>query len=223
MASTLLRERAFRPPGRPQSALRRRVLPASLQRFEHGQLGSLADWPGTLQVCSSAHLSLEYAVTTLKGVIALSAVLVGACGGGPAFTDADRDAVVAAVDSATRTFQQAERARDAERTIAHMAPSFYMYNDGVRQDYETTVAQIRASMPTFRHFEPAWSDVEVTVLGPEGAVVSLVFRDSIIDASGALLRFRGTSTLAWRRFGPDWHIVYADAVHYPVTAQDDSS
>ena len=44
---------------------------------------------------------------------------------------------------------------------------------------------------TFRHFEPAWSDIEVTVRGPEVATVSLVLRDSIIDASGTVTRYRG--------------------------------
>ncbi len=170
----------------------------------------------------TAHLTLEHSVTHLKGMLAVSAALAAACGGDSTFTDADRTAIAAAVDSATRAFQEAERAMDAERTIGYMSPSFYMYNDGVRQDYEATAAQIRANMPTLRHFEPDWSNIEVTVLGPEGAMVSLVFRDSIIDASGALLQFQGTSTLAWRRIGRNWRIVYAEADHYPVTVAADS-
>jgi hypothetical protein len=144
------------------------------------------------------------------------ALVVVACGPGE-FTDAARREVAADVDSATRAFEAAQRARDPDRTAAFLAPEFYMYNDGVRADYESVAAGIRQSLPQFRHVEPGFKDVETIVLSPDAAVTSLTFHDSIITASGDLLQLRGPTTLVWQRRGPDWRIVYADADHYPDT------
>ncbi len=135
---------------------------------------------------------------------------------GGALSDADRTAIGASVDSATRAFQAAERARDAERTIAHLAPDFSMYIDGVRTSYDAVVGSIRATMVTFQHFEPRWTDLVVRVLGPNAAVVSFTFRDSIVTESGEILRSTGPTTLVWERHGTDWLIVFADADHYPI-------
>ena len=144
-------------------------------------------------------------------------VMAAACSStGESLSEAERGVIEASVDSATRAFQAAERARDAERTIAHLAPAFYMYNDGVRSGYDSVVASIRATMGTFQHFEPEWRDLAVRVLGPDAALVTFVFRDSIVLASGETLQLTGPTTLVWARRGADWLIVYADADHYPV-------
>jgi hypothetical protein len=106
-------------------------------------------------------------------------VLFSACqAGGASLTDAERAAIAASADSATRAFESAERALDAERVIAHLAPEFYMYNDGVRSEYDSVAASIRRTLGTFQHFEPGFTAVEVIVLGRDGAVVSFTFRDS---------------------------------------------
>jgi len=155
-------------------------------------------------------------VRYLPAFVAACVSILTACGRTPAFTDADRDVVAASVDSATHEFRGAERARDADRMIAQIAPAFYMYDDGVRKDYQETVAQIRSTMPSFQSFETEWSDVESTVLGPNGAVVSFTFRDSLIDASGQTLRLEGATTFVWERFGGDWLLVYAQADRWPI-------
>ena len=151
----------------------------------------------------------------LTAVSLVTLVLSLACGGvGAPLTDAERQVIAASVDSATRAFESAQRALDAERVVAHLATDFFMYVDGRRVVYDSTVAQIRQTFRTFRHLEPGFADLEVIVLGRDGAVVSFTFRDSIVDASGATLRFRGPTTLVWERRGPDWLITYADADHY---------
>ncbi|NIM49131.1 MAG: DUF4440 domain-containing protein [Gemmatimonadales bacterium] len=143
-------------------------------------------------------------------------VVASACSsGGAALSEAERAAIAAAVNSATHAFEAAERARDAERTIAHLAPDFYMYNDGVRVFYDSVVASIRRTMETFQHFEPGFANVAVRVLGPDAALVSFTFHDSIVTTAGQTLRFTGPTTLVWERRGADWLIVYADADHYP--------
>ncbi|MDH3290231.1 MAG: nuclear transport factor 2 family protein [Gemmatimonadota bacterium] len=145
----------------------------------------------------------------------LCLLLLSACAAGrPPLDDAERAAIAASVDSATRAFEDAERARDAERVIAHLAPEFYMYNDGIRADYASAAASIRRSLGSFRHFEPGFENLEVRVLGPHGAVVSFTFQDSIVDGTGQLLRFRGPTTLVWELRGNGWRITYADADHY---------
>lgn len=152
---------------------------------------------------------------TLRGTLWL--ILAGACAPGTgALSDAERTAVAAAVDSATRAFEAAERAQHADHVIRHLAPDFYMYNDGVRTSYDSVVASIRRTMGTFQHFEPGFADVAVRVLGRDAALVSLTFHDSIVTTAGETLRFTGPTTLVWERRGADWLIIYADADHYPV-------
>jgi len=150
-----------------------------------------------------------------RGMGALACVL--ACGPPDrAPGDAEVRTIAASVDSATRSFEQAQRARDPERVIAHLAPDFYMYGDGVRSDYAAVVAAMRRSFPTTRHVEPGFTDVQVKVLGRDAAVVSLRFRDSIMTASGDVLQWRGATTLVWERRRGEWRLTYADADHYPV-------
>jgi ketosteroid isomerase-like protein len=129
-------------------------------------------------------------------------------------SDAERREVEASVDSATRAFEDAERARDPERAIAHLAPEFYMYVDGVRSGYDSVVAGIRRALGTLQRFEPGFEDIEVVVLGRDAAVSTFTFHDAITTADGETQRFRGPTTLVWERRGANWLIVYADADHY---------
>lgn len=131
-------------------------------------------------------------------------------------TDAERRTTAAAVDSATNSFRNAQRALDTERTVAHIAPDFTMYLDGARTTYDSVIASIRASLPTFTHVESQYSDVSVRVLSRDAAVVSFTFRDSVVTNAGVTMRFTGPTTLVWERRGDDWRIVHADADHYPV-------
>ena len=107
--------------------------------------------------------------------------------------------VVAAVEAAMKSFASAERARDAERLIAHFAPvaDFHMYNDGQRVTYEAMTAGVRQ------------------VLGPEAALVSAAFRETVVDGSGATTRTRGAASWLWRRIDGQWRIVYGHVDHYP--------
>lgn len=147
-------------------------------------------------------------------VTVASVASISCSAGAVPMTEAERDIVAASVDSATRAFREAELTRNPELILAFIAPDFYMYNDGVRVDYETTVSQIRQSMPSFQVFEPEWTNIEVIPLGPHAAVSTFLFRDSIVDGEGNLLQFRGPTTLAWERRDGNWVIVYADSDHY---------
>ena len=152
----------------------------------------------------------------MVGCAILLATSADCSSGNGTLSEANRTTIAAAVDSATLAFQAAERARDPERTIAHLAPDFSMYIDGVRTSYDAIVENIRSTMGTLQHFDPQWTDLVVRVLGPNAAVVSFTFRDSIVTESGDLLHFTGPTTLVWERQGTDWLIVFADADHYPV-------
>ena len=90
-----------------------------------------------------------------------------------------------------------------------------MYVDGTRSDYDAVAAGIRDTFATLRSMQPSFTNVEVNVLSPESAVVSLAFRDVITDADGKVLRSRGATTLVWVRQGTQWLITYAHADHYP--------
>ena len=166
---------------------------------------------------------MRTAVRRIVSGLAVMCVMLAACSPNPrtdrddAMTAAERSTIEMAVDSATRSFEAAERARDAEAAIAHLAPEFYIYADGVRSEYDAVVEGMRGFLGTLQHFEPGWENVEVLVLGPRAALSTFTFRDSIVTAEGELQMARGPTTLAWERRGNDWLIVYGDADHYPVT------
>lgn len=148
-------------------------------------------------------------------------VLVAACAPAefprddPVLDEAERAAIAAEVDSATRAFRAAEAAHDAARTVAHLAPEFTMLLDGVRVEYDSVAASTRRVLPSIAHFEPQWTDIRVRVLGRDAAVSSFLFRDSIVFADGSVVTARGPTTLVWERRGAEWRIVFADADHYP--------
>ncbi len=129
-------------------------------------------------------------------------------------TARDSDKVTAAVRSVIDTFVTAERERAPEDVIRFLASDFYMYVDGVRQEYDSVAAQIRSTMPALQRMEPTWEGVEVHALGQNHALVTLTFRDLIVDAAGDTIRLRGPTTLVWRRDGTAWKMIYADADHY---------
>ena len=136
-----------------------------------------------------------------------------------ALSSEEHDAIVFSADSVTRSFLDAELAKDAERVIGHIAPEFYMYVDGFRSGYDSVTAQIRRTFPTLASFQSEFLDIEVVVLGRNGAVVSTRFRDALTDTSGVTFSMRGATTFAWERRGADWLMVYADADHYPDTTR----
>ena len=123
---------------------------------------------------------------------------------------------MASADSATRAFEAAERARDAEAIVSHLAPEFYMYVDGARMGYDSVVAGIRRTIPDLVSFEPDSRNIEVIALGPDAASVSFRFFDRMITPTGDTITAEGPTTLIWVRRGSDWKIRYADADHYPV-------
>ncbi len=148
-----------------------------------------------------------------KHLVASFLLAIG-CAPSTTLTETERAGIAAAVDSATRSFQEAERTRNAERIVAHLAPDFYIYVAGVRTTSAESVEMIRQSMPTLSTFEPTWDHLEVRVLGRNAAVASFVFRDSLVAMNGDITVMTGPTTLVWERRGNRWLIVYGDADHY---------
>ena len=155
-------------------------------------------------------------LVALAAVAAATAGFFAARGGGTApLASGHRLAVAAAVDSATRAFEAAERALDAAAVIAHLDPDFYMYVDGRRLEYESVVENIERTFSGARRYDPGFTNVEVLVQAPDAAFASFEFRDALTDAAGVVQRYRGATTLAWVKCADTWQIVYAHADHYP--------
>ncbi len=154
----------------------------------------------------------------MRRIVVAAALLVAACqqlAPESSSTAADNQHVVAIVDSLTRAFEQAERDLQPGRVRSLLSPDFYMYADGVRANYGEVVTGID-EISTFQHFEPGWDNLEVRALGPDAAMVSFTFRDSIVTGSGDVLLAGGATTLVWERRDGEWRVIYADADHYPV-------
>jgi len=153
----------------------------------------------------------------LLGVVAF---LVG-CGERPvAMDDTQRKRVAASVEDAMRSFEHAERARDAEALIAHFAaiPEFHIYSDGTRLSYDDMTAYIRSTFPTLRSIEGGFVDLNVIVLAPDSALAAGTFREGTTDGSGKTTRVRGAASWLWRQINGRWLIVYGQADHHPDVA-----
>lgn len=134
---------------------------------------------------------------------------------GAGLVAADCAAIIRDVRAAVDAFADSQRRRDADAAIGFLAPDFYMYVDGTRAGYEAVVEQMRTTLPSLQSLETTWSDIELTVLGRDHVLVTLLFEDTITDADGQIMSLRGPTTLLWQRIGDAWRIRYADADHYP--------
>ncbi len=115
---------------------------------------------------------------------------------------------------AMQALHDADEALDAEGVVALLADDFFMLMDGVRTAREDVVTQIRSTLPTLQSFDTDFENVEVLVISSDAALVSMTFRDRIVDASGDAMASRGPSTFLWRKRDGAWLISYLDADHY---------
>jgi ketosteroid isomerase-like protein len=127
-----------------------------------------------------------------------------------------REAIVAAVEARVRSFEAAERARDPERLIAHFSsvPEFHFYHDGRRAPYAVMEAGVRKALPAVRSLEVVYSDVQVSVVSAEYALVSATFRrEMVIDGTGAVSQNQGAVSWLWRSIDGEWLIVHGHISH----------
>ena len=130
--------------------------------------------------------------------------------------NAQREAIVAAVEVRVRSFEAAERARDPERLIGHFAsvPEFHFYHDGRRATYPMMTAGVRSALPAVRSLEVTYGDVHVSVLTAEYALVSATFRrETVIDGTGAASQSQGGVSWLWRNADGQWLIVHGHISH----------
>ena len=127
-----------------------------------------------------------------------------------------REAIVTVVEGRVRSFEAAERARDPERLIAHLAsvPEFHFYHDGRRATYALLAGGVRSALPAVRSLEVAYTDVQVSVLSTEHALVSATFRrETVIASTGAASQSQGGVSLLWRNIDERWLIVHGHISH----------
>jgi uncharacterized protein (TIGR02246 family) len=131
--------------------------------------------------------------------------------------DAQRDDVVVAIQAAMKSFEEAQRARDAERLIAHFAPvrDFHVYNDGSRVSYDAMSAAVRATFPTLQSIEGGFQDVRVIVLAPDAGLATATFRETVTDRAGSATSAHGAASWLWRSIDGRWCITYGHVDHYP--------
>jgi len=132
----------------------------------------------------------------------------------PSTADASR--ISAEIETAVWAFHSADTARDAEAVIGLLWPDFTMLVDGSRRDYGEVVAGSREFMASLELFHTEWTDLRILPLGPDVAIASFQFRDSIMTSAGDLIRSRGPTTFVWQRRGGEWRLRFADADHYPI-------
>jgi len=135
-----------------------------------------------------------------------------------AMNESERRAIVESIRGAMRSFEDAERALDAERLIAHFAdvPDFHLHNDGACLSYEAMAAAVRASFPTLRSMEGGFSDIRILVLAADAALASARFQEAITDGTGSVTRQQGIASWLWRKLNGEWRIVYGHVGHYAV-------
>jgi hypothetical protein len=129
---------------------------------------------------------------------------------------AEREAIASAVSARARSFEAAERARDPEQLLAHYAavPEFHFYHDGRRVNYDVMAAGIRKALPGVRSLDIVYSDVHISVLGAEYALVSATFcRDLVVNDSAAAIHQEGGVSWVWRNINGKWLILHGHISH----------
>jgi ketosteroid isomerase-like protein len=130
--------------------------------------------------------------------------------------NAQREAIVSAVRARMQSFEAAERARDAERLLAHNAapPDFQIYHDGRPSTHAALQAGVRGGLPALRSLDVTYGDVQISVLSTEYALLSATFRrEVVIAASGASSLSEGAVSYLWRSIDGQWLIVHGHISH----------
>jgi hypothetical protein len=52
------------------------------------------------------------------------------------------------------------------------------------------------------------------------ALVSMTFRDDVVDAAGTAVHQWGANTFLWKRMAGAWKLIYVDADHYAAAPPD---
>lgn len=125
------------------------------------------------------------------------------------------------VTEATWAFHAADTARNAEAVIALLWPEYEMLVDGQRTHYEAVAAGSHDFMASLEVFHTVWSDLQVIPLGPDLAISSFSFRDSIVAKSGEVTQSQGPTTFVWERREGEWRLRFGDADHYPLQAESE--
>jgi hypothetical protein len=123
------------------------------------------------------------------------------------------DDVVSEVEAATRTFEAVQVALDVEGAVAMLSPDFAMYADGQYLPYDAVVGGIRDGFARARSVSTLFNDLRVVAIGPDAAVASFTFQDSIVMTDGTFTRSRGATTLVWERRAGRWVMVAGHAEH----------
>ena len=157
-----------------------------------------------------------------RGVLgaAFLALVAGSQGGPGAMESAQREAIVAAVRARMQSFEAAERSRDPERLLAHNAPApdFQIYHDGRPGTYAALQAGVRGGLPALRSLDVTYSDLQISVLSAEYALLSATFRrEMVVASSGATNVSEGAVSYLWRDIDGQWLIVYGHISH-PLNA-----
>jgi ketosteroid isomerase-like protein len=127
-----------------------------------------------------------------------------------------REAIVAAVRARMQSFEAAERARDAERLLAHNAPppDFQIYHDGRPGTYAALQAAVRGGLPALRSLDVTYAELQISVLSAEYALLGATFRrEMVIAASGAVNVSEGAVSYLWRNIDGQWLIVHGHISH----------
>jgi ketosteroid isomerase-like protein len=136
---------------------------------------------------------------------------------GTAPSTEERAKIVSEVIAAMRSYEDAVRKLDAERTIAHYAQEseFRVCFDNQISDYDTLVAQVRNDFASLGAIEGGFTDITVLKLGPGVAAAIAPFRETLVDKAGNRSPVKGTVTWIWARRGTEWKILFGHATHEP--------
>jgi ketosteroid isomerase-like protein len=130
-------------------------------------------------------------------------------------SEAERSAVVNAVEAATWAFHAADTSRSAEGVLDLLWPEFSLLGDGNRSDYASVAEGATQFMSNVDTFHTVWDDLQIIAIGSTAAVSSFIFTDRITMNSGDVIESRGPNTFVWEKRDGVWKVIHTDADHYP--------
>lgn len=124
--------------------------------------------------------------------------------------------IVTEVEAAVWAFHAADTSKNAAAVIGLLWPEYTMLVDGNRITYQDVATGSPAFMADLALFHTEWSNLNIVPLGPNNAVASFIFSDSIITQNGELTQSTGPNTFVWQKRNGVWKVIYGDADHYPL-------
>jgi hypothetical protein len=144
----------------------------------------------------------------MKRWFAAAALVVAACSPArTALTDTQKGAIADSVHAAQRAFFAAIPKMNPDTFMTYVGARVAWLEMGSMIDHDSLGRTIRNNYGMTRSITLNGGEPQITVLGPDGASLSMKFDEVFTDTAGVAHQFHGAWTAVYQHEGAAWKIV----------------